>query len=312
MVSGTTAGTGAARAGEPGRSLSPQRLALLRGMRESQAAAAVADGSTMLTIKLGRGRPPLFLPPPVSGSAYWYPPLARLLSADQPVYAFDSPGLNGTQEPLTSIEAMAADYVAAVRAEFPRGPYLLAGYSMGGTVAFEMARQLWRIGAQVAFVAVIDTTAPSATPPSPDPEVICRFASDICAALGKPASSVNLERVLATTGDADLWPALLTALQAAQVIPDNVGTDFVRRRYTVFRANMHALELYDPAPYPGSILSVRAADSSETSPGSWQRYAAGSAEEVAVPGDHYSIWSDNRLPFLADLLDRRLSDAISR
>ena len=61
--------------------------------------------------------------------------LAHYVNADQPFY-----GLQAGDGGETSIEAMAARYVAAIRTVQPEGPYLLGGWSMGGLIAYEMAR----------------------------------------------------------------------------------------------------------------------------------------------------------------------------
>jgi thioesterase domain-containing protein len=55
---------------------------------------------------------------------------------------------------------MAAQYVEAIRVMQPVGPYLLGGFSFGGTVAFEMACQLERQGQEVALLAIMDTHSP--------------------------------------------------------------------------------------------------------------------------------------------------------
>jgi thioesterase domain-containing protein len=64
--------------------------------------------------------------------------------------------MDGVQEPLATIEAMAAHYLAEIRAVQPEGPYFLGGFSAGGTIAFEMAQQLYASGQQVALLAIID------------------------------------------------------------------------------------------------------------------------------------------------------------
>src|SRR5262245_1819454 len=88
-----------------------------------------------------------------------YVNLSRRLGADQPVYGLKSRGLDEREE-LGSIEEMAAQYVADLRAAQPSGPYYLGGYCFGGNVAYEMARQLAEQGESVALVALIDS-APS-------------------------------------------------------------------------------------------------------------------------------------------------------
>ena len=64
---------------------------------------------------------------------------------DQPFYAFRSPGLDDVgAPPARTVEAMAADYLEELRGVQPEGPYYLGGWSLGGLIAMEMARQMQR------------------------------------------------------------------------------------------------------------------------------------------------------------------------
>ncbi len=62
---------------------------------------------------------------------------------------------DGTAVP--SVEALAEQTEAAVRAASPRGPYRLMGSSFGGVVAFEVGRRLLDSGAEVEGVVVLDS-----------------------------------------------------------------------------------------------------------------------------------------------------------
>ena len=68
--------------------------------------------------------------------------------------------MDGTTRPHRSIEEMARAYIDEIRALRPRGPYLLAGYSGGGVVAFEMAQQLKALGEEVPLLVFFDTYHP--------------------------------------------------------------------------------------------------------------------------------------------------------
>jgi amino acid adenylation domain-containing protein len=85
--------------------------------------------------------------------------LAMNMDADQPVYGLQAKGLNGIDEPLDVMEEIAANYIAEIVNQNPTGPYALAGYSLGGTIAYEMARQLIEAGKEVKMLAVFDTYA---------------------------------------------------------------------------------------------------------------------------------------------------------
>ncbi len=113
-------------------------------------------------------RLPLFCLPPVFGTVFPYYNLVPGLGLDQPVYAVNPQGIDGVVSPHVCIEDMATHAIAAIRTVQPTGPYLLVGYSFGGVVAFEVARQLRASGYQVGLVALVDTWAPmAARHPSP-------------------------------------------------------------------------------------------------------------------------------------------------
>src|SRR5690606_38688682 len=61
-------------------------------------------------------------------------------------------------------EEMAADYLSEVRQVQPNGPYLLGGFSGGGIVAYEMAKQLLAQGEEVSLLVMLDTPLPSDKP----------------------------------------------------------------------------------------------------------------------------------------------------
>lgn len=85
--------------------------------------------------------------------------LVAYMSPEQPIYGLQARGLDGTDEPFDSIEAIAEFYISEVLQQNPEGPYAIAGYSFGGYVALEMARQLQAMGKRVKLLAMFDTNA---------------------------------------------------------------------------------------------------------------------------------------------------------
>ncbi|GGH08663.1 non-ribosomal peptide synthetase [Mucilaginibacter phyllosphaerae] len=85
--------------------------------------------------------------------------LAKHMDPEQPVYGLQAKGLNGVDEPLNRMEDIAAHYISAIRAQNPDGPYALAGFSFGGIIAFEMAKQMEALNKEVRMLAMFDTYA---------------------------------------------------------------------------------------------------------------------------------------------------------
>ena len=115
------------------------------------------SANSLVAIQPNGDRPPLFCIHGESGNLLMYRSLARCLGPDQPVYGLQPQGLDGKQAPLTTIEDMAARYIKEIQVIQPAGPYFLAGYCMGGTIAFEMAQQLRWQGQRVDLLALLDT-----------------------------------------------------------------------------------------------------------------------------------------------------------
>ena len=77
------------------------------------------------------------------------------------MYGFQSKGLDGHSRPLTTIEEMTSYYLAELKSCQPEGPYCLAGYCLGGLIAYQMARLLRQSGDVVALVALLDSYNPA-------------------------------------------------------------------------------------------------------------------------------------------------------
>ena len=94
--------------------------------------------------------------------------LPRYFGPDQPLYALEHQSQDGKPAVHTSVEAIAAHYLQAMRAVQSNGPYFLGGYSFGGIVALEVAQQIKKQGEEVSFLALLDPPGfTGGNPPDP-------------------------------------------------------------------------------------------------------------------------------------------------
>ena len=105
--------------------------------------------------------PPIFAVGGHNGDVFCYRALAQHLGNDQPLYGLQPPGLDGESAPLQCIEDLAAYFATQIHAFRPDGPCIVAGYCAGGTIAFELARQLRREGMTILFLALFGAPYPS-------------------------------------------------------------------------------------------------------------------------------------------------------
>ncbi len=122
-----------------------------------------ASASPLLTLNSAVEQvPPLFCVHAGFGTVFDYEPLARRLNGKRTLVAISNRMLLDAQWQDDSLESMARDYVTYLRQAQPQGPYHLAGWSLGGTLALLMAAELQAQGQQVAFVGLLDSFVPSA------------------------------------------------------------------------------------------------------------------------------------------------------
>ncbi|OIK28188.1 non-ribosomal peptide synthetase, partial [Streptomyces malaysiense] len=139
----------------------PTAAGLARRLASGADAGQSADPyAVVLPLKAGGERPPVWWFHPGGGLSWCYMGFAPHLPADRPSYGIQARGLDGTDPLPRSIEEMVADYVAQLLAVQPEGPFHLAGWSFGGTLAHAVAGELERRGHQVALLALLDC-APS-------------------------------------------------------------------------------------------------------------------------------------------------------
>ncbi|WP_034648157.1 non-ribosomal peptide synthetase [Cellulomonas sp. HZM] len=111
----------------------------------------------VLTLRPGAGRTPLFLLPPAGGLGWCYAGLLRSLPPDLPVHTVQAPGLaEGRPDPVADLHALAARQLAAIRTVVGDGPFHVAGWSLGGMAAHQVAATARADGQHVGAVVLLD------------------------------------------------------------------------------------------------------------------------------------------------------------
>ncbi len=215
--------------------------------------------SPLVAIHPRGSRPPLFFVHPIGGEVLCFYHLAQHLGADQPFFGFQATPLSVGGSALgASIEAMASEYVAALRSVRPRGPYRLGGWSFGGLVAFEMAQQLERAGERISLLTLLDTPVPLGR------AATALDSAALVSALAREQARQN-GRDLALTAEelrglplAEQLETVLARLGDLRAVEDSeIDVPTLVRLIDGHRARHHAFESYRPRPYPGRIVLFR-------------------------------------------------------
>ena len=265
--------------------------------------------STVVPLRNVHGtRAPLFLIHGIGGNVLGFYSLAKHLEADQPVYGVQSQALLTDRVALLKLEEMAAEYVKDMRAICPHGPYQLLGFSYGGLVAYEIAQQLTREGAEVGLLGMLDTRQPG------------RMRRPMVRGSIAQRSWLRLKMIHLNTSRRNgrlryLWRRFKERRQrmrymlAAKRGPGTISSS-VRN---VLEINNVAGSSYKVQSYPGKVVLFRASDDPQERDLprdlDWGRFAAGGVRLYSLPCDHGQILHQPGLGVLAEQLTSALHEA---
>ncbi|MFD5765410.1 amino acid adenylation domain-containing protein [Streptomyces sp. NPDC127049] len=279
---------------------------------------AVAAFDPLVPIRPQGSRRPVFFVHPMGGNVLCYIRFARHLHADQPFYALQAAGVDPGTDPLRSVEEIAASYVDRMRAVQPEGPYVIGGWSFGGFVAFEMARQLRAAGQEVERLVLLDTTAlnPGRRLRTGDDALLGWFFWELLWL--RRGGDSPLELIPAELDTLEEKFDFIAALAVDEgVLPAGSTGAVVRRLFHVYEANWRAAFAYRPEVVDQDMVLVHASeplpevlDSMHTAIESlhrdptngWRERTSGELTVVDVPGDHLTIMEDPHIAHVVQVV----------
>ncbi len=241
------------------------------------------DNPELIPIRTGARRP-LFVMFTIAGRLFFYYELARRLAPEQAVYGLQARGVFGAERPDDTIAAIAGHCIETMRTLQPDGPYLLAGYSAGGVVAYEVAQQLTAAGQKVELLALLDTFAPPAT-------LAARCGGELVSFLRGRSSLRQLQELL--------YFAVLHSLKL----------DRLRQLRTAGEAHRWAHWSYCPAPSVTPIelfVAEQSAAKAAADRLGWARWTKSPIRMHRLPGAHKDLVK----PPVVDDLAARLQTCI--
>ena len=265
---------------------------------------------------------PFFCVHPGSGAVGCFLEIAPLIDPDRPFIAVQAPGIDGEREPFQDLVALARGYVSELRRVQPDGPYLLGGWSLGGTVAFQMAHELRKQGEEVDLLVLIDTLRADTLHDVP-------FSREIAVEISFRHNALAVEHLARQRGvtlDRDVVfqrfvrerPGSMRARLALMLnllVENGVFHDANAPMFRVFRANLLALSDYGmPVELYDRTLTLFRCENDALGPEyakvdatyHWARSTATPVEVVTVPSHHFGLFHGEGLRNTAENLRRCL------
>jgi amino acid adenylation domain-containing protein len=241
---------------------SPAARVMAGGFSARQLAAFLQSPSRLhatyppgfVEIRAGSADRPLFCLPGMSGTALQFGTLATKLRTPRPIVAIELHNLPVGSTVFKSIEGTARAIIGLMREVQPSGPYAILGYSFGGNLAVELARQLIADNQTVELVAILDSHAPGSL----------RSPTGV----GKLATHLRIIkrqklRETYTYIQSRIYRRLFRRSQESLVTdlaPASPQTGIERRIAEVAKHCVGALDAYYPKVFPGRIVLLRATD----------------------------------------------------
>jgi thioesterase domain-containing protein/acyl carrier protein len=229
---------------------------------------------------------PLVCLPGLAADPLWMLPLMSALDPRQPLLGLSFVGL----KPPIAIESAASLGVAELRRAQPHGPYFLLGHSLGGVLAFEMARELKNSGDEVAFLGLLDTAVPGAARKRRRSRVLPlgQRVSRLGRSLARSTRN-GLRSFLASTG--------IQVLAGLPVVPG-------------FR---DALESHEIRPCALAVTLFRVKDrvGAGDLAAEWAALARDGVEVIDIPGHHFNMLGGANAIALGALIAEAVRRALS-
>ena len=256
--------------------------------------AVQAPPSPRLTLGLPgkETAPPLVLVHPAGGHVLCYRALAELVASDggRAVFGLQAPGLGDGLSPIDDLQTLVASHLR----QLPPGPCVLGGWSAGGILAFEMARQREKEGMPVQGLVLID--APSPWPDAPQGDDLTMLA----AFLRDADLGFNVD--LLTPAEKASHPTLQTLVpllceRQGLTLPTDLAQ--LNTVLKVFIATLSAARGCQPGTIKSDLLVIKAADlgsaefavhpQSNAPDWGWSAWTTGWIETLTLPGNHHAV-----------------------
>ena len=214
----------------------------------ASAQALASQERAVVPLQPHGSRTPVFGVPGHNGDVFCYRMLAQCLGEAQPFFGLQPPGADGREDPLERVEDIAAYFADQVRDFYPQGRYIIAGYCAGGTIAFELAQQLARAGAEVRLLALFGSPFPA----------YFRLSSQLKLRFSQEGARIGgFARDLAARSPA-AWPDYLkgrlrTRRQRLDAQEAAAQDPVLAQRARIERATLNAVRAYEPQAYRGRV-----------------------------------------------------------
>src|SRR5690606_15093420 len=240
--------------------------------------------------------------------------LARALGPDQPLYVIDPGAFTAEELGMASLPGIASRMVEELRDACPVGPYALAGYSLGGKFAWEIARQLRAEGFEAGLLCPLDCFAPDYPPRRSLAGRIRRLAGELARSGPRPmvARAIGHLRWLFESRGGRKDESIFTAEARAEIGDVALARDMQEHA----SAALALWRSYRPAPLESGRLALVTAEHRDQRQShadddpllGWAPFVPDGIDLRQLPCHHRHMLDADKAPLLAAILGPLLAE----
>jgi acyl transferase domain-containing protein/NADPH:quinone reductase-like Zn-dependent oxidoreductase/thioesterase domain-containing protein/acyl carrier protein/SAM-dependent methyltransferase len=280
-----------------------------------------AAGS-LLVLRAGGGRDPLFCFHPAAGLVRIYYDLMRSLPADLPVYGLQSRAIGGQQSEHDSLEAMAEDYATLIERCIPRGHCHLFGFSFGGFSALATARVLEKRNRQVRLVGLADANLDWINPGTSKETLLRRHILDMYDIFARELRMLRpvdadilaqqadtLAAAMLTLSGPERVERVLDWLTEQDYLNSGLKPENIKEYISLYDHHLALLRAYRPQQIQAPLfcwLQQRTQVPPAGLQAAWKKLTAGTATVRFLAGRHYDLMFPPLVEVIADQLNAAL------
>ncbi|SDZ22918.1 thioesterase domain-containing protein, partial [Thermoactinomyces sp. DSM 45892] len=260
-----------------------------------------SEKSSGLTINLQESeKDPFFCIHPAGGTVFCYIKLAKVLESNCSFYGIQSPYLEMDPINEKSLKEICSIYVGEIKRKQPKGPYKIGGWSAGGIIAYEIARQLLEQGEEVSLLALMDSDFSSFRHEITEEDAIIQIAQAIF--------KDSWEKVKEELKDKDIdtmYEYMLNEAKAQELFPPDTERERIERLAKAAFFNTKMLTDQKLDSYPNEVIYFNAEEGKDLSI-EWSEVLKDKIKIYNIPGSHMDMMDSPAVELIAEKLAQEI------
>lgn len=254
----------------------------------------------------------LFIVHPGMGQILCYQTLAKYIEKNISFYGFQPKSLYSEVPPINDVSKIANDYIQEMKIIQPQGPYYIAGYCVGGTIAHEIVSILEKSQDSVEELFIIDIKPPKNQGELSEGSIVNFFLAQLLNSYNLVANetknniSLISDEKLNQMEYAEIIDYILIVAQKLQVISVDFPIENMIKWYETWKSIILAMNTFTSPTIKQKITNIVAKDGYYNGY-EWSEKSISGVDVKFVNGNHYSMLEEPNVLEIAEIINTKIN-----